>query len=398
MMGRLASQFAEALACAVILLLSVFTLRRLVLIAAAALPARGSTGGYLPSVAIIVAVRNEEVDLPGLLTALDRLKYVEDKLHFVIANDGSRDATAGILAAWAASQPRARIVDLPESIGKAAALNHALAAAPETDVIAVYDADLRPHPESLVRLAALFRDPRVAAAGGYRRPSNAGSNAITAYGALESVVHQMVTQAGKERLGLNPTTLGGNCLYRRSALLAAGGFPPGSFSEDIEVSLALVAGGWRTRFCRNAVSDCAMVESMARYWNQRARWTRGLYRSTRKASRIESWLVSAGYSDRIVLVAALGLAATGHLAPAWLALYFVAPAAAVVTGLARSGAGAKVAAKILLWAAPMFAVDIAATLAASVNTLLGRRLVWRTGRTQECHLLGGPRMNANERE
>jgi cellulose synthase/poly-beta-1,6-N-acetylglucosamine synthase-like glycosyltransferase len=372
----------EALAWTVIGLLSVFTLRRLVLIVAAALPARRCAGSFLPSVVAIAAVRDEEANLPGLLAALDRLEYPNDALHFVLIDDGSRDATGRVLQDWAAARPRVRLIELERSVGKSAALGLALAAAPETELVAVYDADLRPHPDSLARLASWFRDPRVGAASGYRRPSNAGQNPITAYAALESVVHQTVTQAGMERLGLNPTTLGGNCLYRRSALLAVGGFPPGSFSEDTEVSFSLVAAGWRTHFCRRAVAGTALVESLGRYWNQRARWTRGLYRAARRASGMESWLVSVGYTDRIVFLAALVLAAAGHLAPAWLALYFVAPAAAVGTALWRSGTGAAAAWCMLIWAVPMFVVDVAATVAASVNALLGRRLEWRTGRDQ----------------
>jgi cellulose synthase/poly-beta-1,6-N-acetylglucosamine synthase-like glycosyltransferase len=378
----LSFQAADVLAWAVIGSLSIFTLRRLVLIAAAALPARNAAVGFLPSVAVAVAARNEEADLPGLLAALAQLKYPGDALHFVLVDDGSRDATGRILREWAAGRPQTQIVELSQSVGKSAALNRALAAAPETEVVAVDDADLRPHPDSLVRLAACFRDPRVGAATGYRRPSNAGQNPVTAYGALESLVHQMVTEAGKERLGLNPTTLGGNCLYRRSALAAVGGFPPDSFSEDIEVSLALVAAGWRTHFCRDAVAQTALVDSLGRYWNQRARWTRGLYRSTRRASGLESSLVSAGYSDRIVFLAALSLAAAGRLAPAWLALYLLAPAAAVATALWRSDLGAAAALRMLIWAVPMFIVDIAATVAASANAVLGRRLAWRTGRGQ----------------
>jgi cellulose synthase/poly-beta-1,6-N-acetylglucosamine synthase-like glycosyltransferase len=328
----------------------------------------------------VAAIRDEEANLPGLLAALDRLEY--PALRFVFVDDGSRDATGRILKDWAAARPGVRLIRLERSVGKSVALNQALVAAPETEAVAVYDADLRPEPDSLARLASCFRDPRAGAASGYRQPSNAGRNAVTAYAALESVVHQMVTQAGKERLGLNPTTLGGNCLYRRSALLGVGGFPPGSFSEDIEVSLALVAAGWRTHFCRGAIAGTALVDSLGRYWNQRARWTRGIYRSSRRASGVESWLVSAGYSDRIVFLAAVALAATGNLAPAWLALYFVAPAAAVCTALWRSGAGLAAASRMLLWAVPMFAVDVAATVAASVNAVLGRRLEWRTGRGQ----------------
>lgn len=378
----MALQSAAALGYVVLVPLAVFTLRRLVLIVAAALPARASVAGYAPSVAAIVAVRNEEANLPRLLAAFDRLEYPREKIHFVLVNDGSGDATSAILRDWTRLHSNAQLLEVAVSQGKALALDRALDTAPQTELVAVYDADLTPHPASLGILAAMFQDPRVAAAAGFRRPSNAGTNPITAYGALESFVHQLVTQAGKERLGLNPTTLGGNCLYRRSALAGVGGFRPGAFSEDIETSLALVAAGWRTRFCRHALAESALVKSLSRYWNQHARWTRGIYNSARKARRPESWLVAAGYSDRLLFLAALALAAAGHIGFVWPALYLLAPALAVAIALWRAGAGARLAVYILFWAVPMFIVDIAATAAATVNAVLRRRLDWQTGGSQ----------------
>lgn len=378
---RLDVQLLEPLSWPIAILLVVFTLRRCIMVVAAALPARNRTSQSDPTVAAIVAARNEEEHLPGLVEAFERLDYPPGKISFVFVNDGSRDATAKILESWVAARSNARYVELAESVGKAQALNQALRAAPEAELVAVYDADLRPRADSLRILASVFHDPRVGAAAGYRRPSNAERSPIAAYGALESLVHQLVTQAGKERLGLNPTTLGGNCAYRRSALLRVGGFPPGSLSEDIEVSLALVAAGWRTRFCRTAVAESTMVESLRRYWNQRSRWTRGIYRSARRASHLESWLVSTGYFDRLVFLVAVAVAASGHMGFGWPALYLLGPMFAVCTALYRASMSKKLTAYVLFWSFPMFAVDITVTLASTVNAVFRRQVEWHPGGT-----------------
>jgi cellulose synthase/poly-beta-1,6-N-acetylglucosamine synthase-like glycosyltransferase len=74
-------------------------------------------------------------------------------------------------------------VESADSVGKGQALNLALRAAPATDLVAVYDADLTPRAGSLRILTAAFLDPRVAAATGYRRLSNAGQGPVAAYGA-----------------------------------------------------------------------------------------------------------------------------------------------------------------------------------------------------------------------
>ena len=372
----------EVLRWTVLVPLAVFTLRRLIFTLAAALPARDCRTGYAPSVAVIVSVRNEEANLPCLLKAFDRLEFPREKRNFVFVNDASSDGTSRILHEWIRLHSNARLLEFNVSEGKARALGRALDASPKTELVAVYDGDLTPHPASLGILAAVFKDERVGAAAGFRRPSNAATNPITAYGALESFVHQLVTQAAKERLGLNPTTLGGNCVYRRSALAEIGGFRPGAFSEDIEASLALVAAGWRTRFCRDALAECLLVSSLRRYWNQRARWTRGIYHSAKKAPQPESWLVSAGYSDRLLFLAALALAAAGQISLVWPALYLLAPAMTIATALWRADADRRLTARILLWAVPMFVVDIAATVAATVNAVLQRRLEWPTGSNQ----------------
>ena len=362
-----------------IILLIVFTVRRLILVFAATLPVRRCTPGIKPSMLVILAARNEQEHLPRLLGALDRLNYSSGKICFVVVNDASHDATGNILKSWAEGRKNARYIGLTDRYGKARALNLVLDTAPETELVAVYDADLVPRIDSLGILAATFSDPKVAAVSGYRKPSNAEQSPVAAYGALETFVHQLITQAGKERLGLNPTTLGGNCVYRRSVLQQVGAFPPGSLSEDIEVSLAMVAAGWSTRFCREAVAESTLVASFRRYWNQRTRWTRGLYQSKGRASRPESWLVSAGYLDRLVFLAALAITAAGYMNFLWPMLFLMAPVIEAGCALARADLGKKVTAYILLWSLPMFSVDICVTVAATFKSLLGRRQEWMTG-------------------
>jgi cellulose synthase/poly-beta-1,6-N-acetylglucosamine synthase-like glycosyltransferase len=158
-----------------------------------------------------------------------------------------------------------------------------------------------------------------------------------------------------------------------------GNFRAGCLNEDIEASLALVEAGWRTRFCVKAAAESPTVESFRRYWNQRSRWTRGLYRASARARGLESLLVSAGYLDRLVFLAALALAAAGNIGYAWPAVYLLVPTAAAGCALWRAGLGKKVTACVLFWAPLMFAVDVVVTLAATVNALLGRRQKWLTG-------------------
>src|SRR5690606_32784785 len=59
----------------------------------------------LPSVSVLVAARNEEVDLPDLLRSFERVDYPEDRIQFLFADDQSTDQTAEILKVWCDKSP-----------------------------------------------------------------------------------------------------------------------------------------------------------------------------------------------------------------------------------------------------------------------------------------------------
>ena len=54
-----------------------------------------------PSVSVVIAARNEEQNLPRLLTALVNQSYPENKYEVIIANDDSEDNTAIIAQEFA---------------------------------------------------------------------------------------------------------------------------------------------------------------------------------------------------------------------------------------------------------------------------------------------------------
>ncbi|MDN3720921.1 glycosyltransferase family 2 protein [Roseibium salinum] len=110
-----------------------------------------------PVLSVIVPVYNEDEVIRHFLEAtrpvLDRtgLKY-----EYVFIDDGSRDATADILAESLAGGLPGRMVGLSRNFGKEAALSAGLEAA-RGDVAVIIDADLQDPPELILRMLDSWR-------------------------------------------------------------------------------------------------------------------------------------------------------------------------------------------------------------------------------------------------
>lgn len=364
-------------------ILLLFSLRRLLWVLASWLRRRIPTEtSRWPEVLVTVAFRNEQDTLRRLLSGLDALTYDANRLSICLVDDASTDASTGLAIAWGRERANVQLIVLEERVGKAEALNRALASvAGKPEVMVVYDADQCPLPNSLRRLIEPFIDPRTEAVCGYRRPVFRKINAIVAYGCLEAWTHQLVNLAAKDVLGLDPPTMGGNCAYRRAALERIGGFPAGSFSEDTEVSLALSGSGGRTRFVRDAVAEHAVADSFRHYLNQRLRWSRGFMASRRHVRGIESAFVAAGYLDRVILLLVIACIVGGIVSPWWLMVYAMPAFAAVATAVVKARPEARLACMLFAILPFMVVVDVAVSAIAVLHGETGRRIQWLDRRT-----------------
>ena len=114
----------------------------------------------LPSVSIVVAVRNEGTRIAGRVENLLALDYPGAR-EIIIASDGSTDDTVAALARFGQA---VQVIALPPG-GKAAALNAAVARASH-DLLVFTDARQRFAGDALIEIARPFSDPHVGAATG----------------------------------------------------------------------------------------------------------------------------------------------------------------------------------------------------------------------------------------
>ncbi len=112
----------------------------------------------LPTVSLLIAAHNEELDIEARILNALALDYPKGKLEIVIASDGSTDGTNAIVRRYA--RHGVRLLAYPENRGKATVLNRSV---PELtgEVVVLSDANTHMEPTAVRRLAARFADSSV---------------------------------------------------------------------------------------------------------------------------------------------------------------------------------------------------------------------------------------------
>lgn len=112
---------------------------------------------------VVVTAHNEEKHIRARLDNLLSQDYPPEMIELVVVSDGSRDRTVEL--ARATGDPRVRVIELPEPVGKARSINAGVAAA-SNNIIVFADARQRFAENALAELAAMLDDETVGAVSG----------------------------------------------------------------------------------------------------------------------------------------------------------------------------------------------------------------------------------------
>ncbi|MFL5614455.1 MAG: glycosyltransferase [Gemmatimonadaceae bacterium] len=239
-----------------------------------------------PPVTIIVPVFNEETVIEAALRSLLQLRY--PAFHVIVVDDGSSDGTfdrANELAGrYGDSDVR---VVRKHNGGKASALNAGIALA-TTEFVLCMDGDSRLHPDTLRFAMRHFTDPRVGAVAGNVKVVNR-VNLWTRLQALEYIEGLNTVRRAQGFLRVVNIIPGPIGVFRRAALMRAGGYDTDTYAEDADITLKLLTAGWHIAYEEHAIAYTEAPERYLDLIKQRYRWTRGILQALRKRA---SWLGS----------------------------------------------------------------------------------------------------------
>ncbi len=237
-------------------------------------------GDSPPSVAVIVAVHNEEAALPAKLENCLGLRYPPDRLRVVVASDGSTDGTVRVAEGFARKYRNVHVLAQKERLGKTVAQNAAVKLCRD-DVILFSDADTKFDGRFLERLIVPFSDRSVGCVTGALVWANPGESAVAAGGDLywryEHFMWRLESHLGLLAWG------SGACLAVRRGLFAP---MEAQYGEDCVVPLDVVSRGYRVAFQPEAVAHETHIAHARAEMRARARMTLRSFAGTMSRKRL----------------------------------------------------------------------------------------------------------------
>ncbi len=204
-----------------------------------------------PSVSLLVAAYNEAAVIADKIRNSLALDYPADKLEIVVASDGSKDATAGIVRSFSESESngRVRLLNFEENRGKMAVLNDAVREL-RGEIVAFSDASSMLAADSLRVLVQSFNDSRVGAASGVYRLLKKDQAQL---GSQEDLYWKYETFLKVQEAKLGAFTGAHGSLYAiRRALYP---FPSqNTINDDFTIPMRILESGYRVAYEPAAVA------------------------------------------------------------------------------------------------------------------------------------------------
>jgi len=239
--------------------------------------------GRPPRVDILIATYNEEEAILER-TIAGALATCHPATRVWVLDDGRRPwlaalcARLGVRYLTRADNRHAKAGNINAALKVLAALKD------KPDFVAVLDADFVPHRDFVQRALALFHDPKVGLVQTPQHffnpdPIQHNLGIGSAYPDEQRFFFDHI-QPARDAWGI-AFCCGTSSVMRWQGLMAIGGFPTDSVTEDFLITLRLQEKGYRTVYLNEPLTEGLAPEGLGEYITQRGRWCLGLIQIVR---------------------------------------------------------------------------------------------------------------------
>jgi cellulose synthase/poly-beta-1,6-N-acetylglucosamine synthase-like glycosyltransferase len=239
----------------------------------------------LPRVTVQLPLFNEMYVAPRLLDAVARMRYPSDRFEVQVLDD-STDETQELcrrkVEELAQSGLDITYIHRTDRTGfKAGALENGLKTA-KGEFILVFDADFLPEPDVLERTIHFFSDPKVAMVQVRWEHLNRDYSTLTEVQALMLDGHFVIEHTARHRSGRFFNFNGTAGIWRRSAILDAGGWQHDTLTEDMDLSYRAQLRGWQFIYLPDVIAPAELPVEMNSFKSQQFRWAKGSIQVAKK--------------------------------------------------------------------------------------------------------------------
>jgi cellulose synthase/poly-beta-1,6-N-acetylglucosamine synthase-like glycosyltransferase len=250
-------------------------------------PKAAGTFADLPAVTVQLPLFNEMYVAERLLDAVALIRYPRDRYQVQVLDD-STDETQEIcqrkIADLRSRHPELDIeyIHRTDRTGfKAGALDNGMRTA-KGELILIFDADFLPQADILERTVHHFVDPKVAVVQCRWEHLNRDFSALTEVQALMLDGHFIMEHAGRNRGGRFFNFNGTAGLWRRAAIVDAGGWEHDTLTEDMDLSYRAQLRGWQFVYLPEVEAPAELPVEMSAFKAQQFRWAKGSVQVAKK--------------------------------------------------------------------------------------------------------------------
>jgi cellulose synthase/poly-beta-1,6-N-acetylglucosamine synthase-like glycosyltransferase len=239
----------------------------------------------VPHVTIQLPLFNEPDVVERLLEHVAQIEYPRDRLEIQVLDD-STDDTRDLAKAKVAELVRRGIdavyIHRYDRTGyKAGALDYGQKLA-KGSLLAVFDSDFLPLPNFLRAVVPHFEDAKVGCVQARWGHLNREHSLLTRVQALMLDGHHMVENRARFAAGRFFNFSGTGGIWRKEAIVGAGGWQHDTITEDLDLSYRAQLAGWKFVYREDHVTPAELPEEMEAFRAQQFRWAKGTVQTARK--------------------------------------------------------------------------------------------------------------------
>ncbi len=261
----------------------------------------------LPLITVQLPIFNELHVVRRLIKKVAELDYPKELLQIQILDDSTDETKEMCLEEADALKAHGFDVEYIHRVDrtgfKAGALENGMPSA-KGDYIFILDADFVPPKSVLHDMVHFFTDEKIALVQTRWGHINRNYSLLTRIQAMFLDGHLVVEQTARSRAGRFFNFNGTAGMWRKSAIVDAGGWEHDTLTEDLDLSYRAQMKGWRFVFLLDVETPAELPVDMDGFKSQQHRWTKGSVQTCKKL------LGSVWNSD---LPLTLKLESTAHL-------------------------------------------------------------------------------------